>query len=96
MKKINNKVQNNQKGITLLALVITIVVLIILTSITINIGKNEITESKEDTMLSELKIVQNAILQKKTKADLIEEAYPGQTIIEANIDLDEVILFFIN
>ena len=91
MKKINNKVQNNQKGITLLALVITIVVLIILTSITINIGKNEITESKEDTMLSELEIVQNAILQKKTKADLIEEAYPGQTIIEANIDLDEVI-----
>ena len=91
MKNLNKKVINHEKGITLLALVITIVVLIILASITINIGKDGIKESKENTMLSELGMVQNAILQRKTKADLTNETYPGETITEANINLEETI-----
>ncbi len=91
MKNLNKKVINYEKGITLLALVITIVVLIILASITINIGKDGIKESKENTMLSELGMVQNAILQRKTKADLTNEGYPGETITEANINLEETI-----
>ena len=91
MKNLNKKVINHEKGITLLALVITIVVLIILASITINIGKDGIKESKENTMLSELGMVQNAILQRKTKADLTNEGYPGETITEANINLEETI-----
>ena len=91
MKHLKNKVINHEKGFTLLALIITIIVLIILASITINIGKNEITESKEDAMLTELAMVQNAILQRKTKADLTGEEYPGETIIDANIDLKETI-----
>ena len=91
MKHLKNKVINHEKGITLLALIITIIVLIILASITINIDKNEIIESKEDTMLTELAMVQNAILQRKTKADLTGEEYPGETIIDANIDLKETI-----
>ena len=82
---------NSEKGITLLALVITIVVLIILASITVNIGKEGIKESKEDAMLSELAMVQNAILQRKTKADLTQEDYPGETIATAGINLEEVI-----
>lgn len=91
MKNLNKKVINHEKGITLLALVITIVVLIILASITINIGKDGIKESKENTMLSELGMVQNAILQRKTKVDLTNETYPGETITEANINLEETI-----
>ena len=91
MKNLNKKVINNEKGITLLALVITIVVLIILASITVNIGKEGIKESKEDAMLSELAMVQNAILQRKTKADLTQEDYPGETIATAGINLEEVI-----
>ena len=91
MKNLNKKVINYEKGITLLALVITIVVLIILASITINIGKDGIKESKENTMLSELGMVQNAILQRKTKVDLTNETYPGETITEANINLEETI-----
>lgn len=91
MKNLNKKVINSEKGITLLALVITIVVLIILASITVNIGKEGIKESKEDAMLSELAMVQNAILQRKTKADLTNEEYPGETITEANINLEETI-----
>ena len=91
MKKLDKKVLKNEKGITLLALVITMIILMILVGITINIGKNGITESREDAMLSELGIVQNAILQRKTKADLTGENYPGETITEANINLEETI-----
>ncbi len=91
MKNLNKKVINSEKGITLLALVITIVVLIILASITVNIGKEGIKESKEDAMLSELAMVQNAILQRKTKADLTQEDYPGETMATAGINLEEVI-----
>ena len=91
MKNSNKKVMDNEKGITLLALVTTIIVLIILVSTIVNISQNGIKESKEDTMLSELGIVQNAILQRKTKADLTDEDYPGETIIEANINLEKTI-----
>ena len=91
MKKLDKKVLKNEKGITLLALVITMIILMILVGITINIGKNGITESREGAMLSELGIVQNAILQRKTKADLTGENYPGETITEANINLEETI-----
>ena len=91
MKKLDKKVLKNEKGITLLALVITMIILMILVGITINVGKNGITESREDAMLSELGIVQNAILQRKTKADLTGENYPGETITEANINLEETI-----
>ena len=91
MKNSNKKVMDHEKGITLLALVTTIIVLIILVSTIVNISQNGIKESKEDTMLSELGIVQNAILQRKTKADLTDEDYPGETIIEANINLEKTI-----
>lgn len=81
----------NQNGITLIALVITIIVLLILAGITVNMGKQGIKESKENAVLSELAMVQNAILQRKTKADLTNENYPGQIITEVGINLDEVI-----
>ena len=91
MKILNKKVINKEKGITLLALVVTIIMLIILASTIVNIGQNEIKESEENAKLSELGIVQNVILQRKTKADLTDEDYPGETIIEANINLEKTI-----
>ena len=42
MRKVENKNMKNEKAITLIALVITIVALIILSSIVVNIGKNSI------------------------------------------------------
>ncbi len=80
-----------EKGVTLIALVITIIAMLILAGITINMGTNAVKDSKEDSLLSELRIVQNAILQRKTKSDLTKEPYPGEKIIEANIDLEETI-----
>lgn len=100
MKNSYKKIIKNEKGITLLALVVIIVVLIILSSIVVNIGKEGIKESKEDAMISELSIVQNAILQRKTKIDVMdgteesdstEKKYPGQKITELGIDLENTI-----
>mgnify|MGYP005757284111 CR=1 FL=1 len=91
MEELKNKNRKKEKGITLIALVITIVALIILSSIVINIGTNSITESKEDILLSELGMIQNAVLQRKTKADITKETYPGQIITTAGINLEEVI-----
>lgn len=89
--KIDTYKVKEEKGVTLMALSIIIIVLLILTSITVNIGKDGIKESKGDAMLSELGMVQNAVLQRKTKADLTNETYPGEKITTAGINLDTVI-----
>ena len=91
MKNLDKIHIKNQKGITLIALVITIIVLLILAGITINMSARGTQESEEDVLLSELGMIQNAILQRKTKADLTGESYPGETITKAGIKLDDVI-----
>lgn len=82
-KKINLK---NEKGITLIALVVTILVLLILAAITINVGKQNIKDAREDTLLSELGMVQNAVLQRKTKVEITYEAYPGDKVDIATVN----------
>jgi Tfp pilus assembly protein PilE len=63
--------KNNEKGITLVALVITIIVLLILVSVSISAGKSSIKEASDDTQFTELKEVQTAIAEKKMKEDLL-------------------------
>ena len=41
--------------------------------------------------MSEVVMVQNAVLQRKTKAELINGHYPGQKLTEIGINIDEVI-----
>lgn len=91
MKNLNKTLIRNQKGVTLIALAVTIIVLIILAGIMLNIGQDGIKKSEKQILLSELGMVQNAVLQRKTKVDLTHEGYPGQKITEADIDLDNVI-----
>lgn len=91
MKKLEKICKKSQKGITLIALVITIIVLLILAGITINMGTQAIKDSKENAVLSELGMVQNAVLQRKTKSDLTNETYPGEVITSTSINLDQVI-----
>ena len=91
MKNLNKTLIKNQKGVTLIALAATIIVLIILAGIVLNVGRDGIKKSEKHILLSELGMVQNAVLQRKTKVDLTNEGYPGQKITEAGIDLDTVI-----
>ena len=60
-----NKRKN--KGITIIALTITIILLLIISSITISIGINSLKDSKENLKISELNIVQQAVLENYTK-----------------------------
>lgn len=60
-----NKRKN--KGITIISLTITIILLLIIASITVSIGMNSLKDSKENLKLSELNMVQQAVLENYTK-----------------------------
>ena len=73
MKKIKNN-----KGITLVALVITIIVLLILASITVYVGTDSIKQSKENILLTEVGMVQHAALERYTQESIMNSnQYPG-------------------
>ena len=75
-KTITNAV-GTTKGITLIALVVTISVILILSAITIKLGTQNLAESGDDRLNTELGIVQHAILERYTKASLTGESLPG-------------------
>ena len=79
---------SNNKGITLIALVITIVVLLILASIGIGGAITGVDESTDQKLKSELKMVQHAVLQRYTKYSLTkdETMLVGDKIEEENLD----------
>ena len=58
----------NQKGITLTALIITIIVFMIILSITVNIATNSIDYTKDRKMQAELEMIQQACISEYTKA----------------------------
>ena len=61
---------NKEKGITLIALITTIIILLIIAGVTIGGTIRGIDESQENKLFSELKMVQHAIVERKTKYDL--------------------------
>lgn len=86
--KINNK---KEKGVTLISLVVTIVIIIILAGITLKIGSKDTKFAEDNAALTEIAMVQNAILQRKTKVELTGENYPGVIISQSGIDINSVI-----
>lgn len=61
------KNKQNQRGVTIVGLAITIFVLMIVTGIGVKVGTDQITKSKDGTLTSELSMVQHAILEQYTK-----------------------------
>lgn len=57
----------NRQGVTLIALVITIIILLILSGMGIYMGINSVTQAKDSKIMAELNMVQHAILQQYTK-----------------------------
>ena len=57
----------NEKGITLIALVVTIIVLLIIASVATYTGINSIKDSKNQSYMSEVKMLQQAVLENYTK-----------------------------
>lgn len=66
----NNLEMKNEKGVTLISLVITIIVLLILASISTYTGIGNIKETRESVRKTELQLVQQAVIQKYTKYNL--------------------------
>lgn len=60
----------NEKGITLITLTVTIIVMLILATVGIGSAMNSGQSAADSTLRSELGMVQNAVLQRNTKVDL--------------------------
>ena len=61
------KDKKNQTGVTIVSLVITVIVLMIVAGIGVKVGTDQITKTKDNTVVSELSMVQHAILEQYTK-----------------------------
>lgn len=74
------------RGITLVSLVITIVLLLIISGISITGVLRSHEETKETMQISELNIVQHAILERYTKAQLTKETLPGISVTKEEVE----------
>lgn len=72
------EIMENNRGVTLIALIVTIIILLILAGITIGTGTSNIQGTEESKMTTELKMVQHAAIERSTKVSITQEAYPGK------------------
>lgn len=79
-------------GVTLVALIITVILLLIISGISITGTLRGHKETKEASQISELNMIQHAILERYTKAQLTKEELPGTTITENDVQtiIDEI------
>lgn len=80
------------RGITLITLVITFVLLLIISGISITGTLRGHEETEEASQISELNMIQHAIFERYTKAQLTKETLPGTTmsIAEVQTIIDEI------
>lgn len=80
------------RGITLVSLVITIILLLIITGISITGTLRGHEETEEASEISELNMIQHAILERYTKAQLTKETLPGTDIEKDQVQktIDEI------
>lgn len=80
------------EGITLITLVITVVLLLIISGISITGTLRGHEETEEVSQISELNMIQHAIFERYTKAQLTKETLPGTTmnITEVQTIMDEI------
>ena len=65
--------KKNQKGVTLIALAVTIIVIIIIASVTFYSGISTIQDSKQQRLSSELIQVQHSVLEMYSKYKILNE-----------------------
>lgn len=76
-----------QKGITIISLVITVIVLIIISGIGITMGIDSIKSSKDNKLTSELMMVQHAVLEQYTKYQTTKDI---TYLVGNKVELEEV------
>ena len=80
-------IENSTNGITLISLVITIIVLLIISGISKTGTIRGKDEAEASSQLSELNMVQHAILERYTKAQITNETLPGTTMVISDVQL---------
>ena len=81
----------NEKGVTIVALIVTIIVLLIIAGITIGNGMEGAEVAVDNKLLTELNMVQHAVLQRYTKVSLTKQDVPGDKIESySNIVVEEL------
>lgn len=80
------------KGITIVSLSITIVVLLIIAAISITGAIIGTKETKETKLISEITIIQHAILERYTSSILTKEPLPGTEVEKSEVQtiMDEI------
>lgn len=81
----------NNKGITLTALIITVVVLTIIAGTAVYTGTDVLEDAKEELFIQELQIVQNAVNNEASKIELGQKSYADYIIDADKIDEDAFI-----
>ena len=86
--------KTNEKGITIITLVITIIILLILASIGVNSGKGTIELAKYDKLRNELTIIQTKVndLNQENKTEIGQKISTAQKSI-LNIDTVSNIIY---
>lgn len=79
-------IYRENKGVTLITLVITIIILLIIASISIGSGITGAEKTTENKLFSELKMVQHAILERYTRVMLTKEELPGKKLEQQEIN----------
>ncbi len=76
------------KGITIISLIVTIIILMILAGTTITITTNILPSSKDSKYISELNIVQHAVFEQYTKYNLLkkDELLVGYKVEESQMN----------
>ncbi len=80
------------KGISMISLVVTVILLLIISGISITGTIQDQKQAEANTQKTELTMMQNAILQRYTKAQLTKETLPGTTIEKTEVQsiIDEI------
>lgn len=80
------------EGITITSLVVTIIILLLISGISITGTIRGNKETEDVTQIAELNIIQHAILERYTKAQLTQESLPGIDIEKSEVQLviDEI------
>jgi Tfp pilus assembly protein PilE len=64
---------NNQNGVTMVILAITIIVMIIIAGVSVTIGTDSVKKAKDNQTYSELLMVQHAVLEQYTKFETTKD-----------------------
>lgn len=80
------------KGITITSLIVTVIILLIISGISITGTIRGDKEAEATTQIAELNMVQHAILERYTKAQLTKENLPGTEIEKSKVQIiiDEI------